>query len=139
MSVKKRGLHDRPRAHKLEDSRFYTQNFFGVDGGFIDFQATVSTSADQVAIVPGYLQKEWQENGRRYFHYQMDNPMVNFYSILSGHYALKKQDYKGIAIEVYYHPAHGWNVDRMMEAMRDAIDYYSQAFGPVSASATADY
>ncbi|TCN90334.1 M1 family aminopeptidase [Shewanella fodinae] len=126
----KRGLQDRPRAHKLEDSRFYTQNFFGVDGGFIDFQATVSTSADQVAIVPGYLQKEWQEDGRRYFHYQMDNPMVNFYSILSGHYALKKQDYKGIAIEVYYHPAHGWNVDRMMEAVRDAIDYYSQAFGP---------
>ncbi|WP_372870955.1 ABC transporter permease/M1 family aminopeptidase [Shewanella sp.] len=126
----KRGLAPKDRANKLEDERFYNQNFFGPQGTFIDFEATVSTSADQTALVPGYLTKSWQENGRNYFHYQMDSPMVNFFSIVSGRYAVKKEEYKGINIEVYYHPAHPWNVDRMIESVRDSIDYFSAAFGP---------
>ncbi len=41
------------------------------DADWIDFEATVSTSKDQIAIAPGYLQKEWIEDDRRYFHYKM--------------------------------------------------------------------
>ncbi|QSX38436.1 ABC transporter permease/M1 family aminopeptidase [Shewanella sedimentimangrovi] len=125
----KRGLAPKERAHKLEDKRFYNTNFFGPEGTFIDFEATVSTSGDQTAIVPGYLTRQWQENGRNFFHYKMDSPMVNFYSIVSGRFAKKQADYKGIAIEVYYHPDHAWNIDRMMESVRDSIDYFSEAFG----------
>src|SRR5690606_29009782 len=54
----KRDLAEKARANKLEDSRYYTQNFFGVDGDFIQFEATISTSADQIALAPGYLQKQ---------------------------------------------------------------------------------
>jgi len=126
----KRGLEPNERANKLEDSQFYQQNFFGPDGDFIQFEATVSTEADQVALVPGYLQKQWQQHGRHYFHYQMDQPMVNFYSISSGRYAVKKAEYNGVAIEVYYHQQHSWNVDRMMESVKDSIAYFSAEFGP---------
>lgn len=126
----KRGLEDKPRANKLEDTRFYRQNFFGVDGDFIDFEATVSTSGQQMALVPGYLQRQWRENGRNFFHYKMDSPMVNFYSILSGRFEVDRQKHKGIVIEVYYHSAHYWNVERMIESVKDSIDYYTQAFGP---------
>ncbi|WP_419570848.1 ABC transporter permease/M1 family aminopeptidase [Rheinheimera sp.] len=126
----KRGLQPNERANKLEDSRFYRQNFFGQDGDFIQFAATISTEADQIALTPGYLQKQWQQDGRQYFRYEMDQPMVNFYAIVSGRYAVKKQEYNGINIEVYYHPAHGWNVDRMIESVRDSIDYFSKEFGP---------
>lgn len=90
----KRGLEDKPRANKLEDTRFYRQNFFGVDGDFIDFEATVSTSGQQMALVPGYLQRQWRENGRNFFHYKMDSPMVNFYSILSGRFEVDRQKHK---------------------------------------------
>ncbi|KKO44805.1 membrane protein [Arsukibacterium ikkense] len=126
----KRGLAPRERANKLEDSRFYRQNFFGQDGDFIQFEAVVSTSADQTALVPGYLQRQWQQDGRNYFHYKMDKPMVNFYSISSGRYAVAREQHNGIAIEVYYHPGHPWNVARMLESVRDSIDYFSEAFGP---------
>lgn len=126
----KRGLAPNERANKLEDSRFYRQNFFGADGDFIQFEATVSTESDQIALVPGYLQKQWQQDGRSYFHYKMDQPMVNFYSISSGRYAVKKEQFQDVAIEVYYHPAHPWNVDRMLESVKDSIRYFSAAFGP---------
>lgn len=126
----KRDLEPNERANKLEDSKFYTQNFFGPDGDFIQFDATISTEADQVALTPGYLQKQWQQDGRNYFHYKMDQPMVNFYSISSGRYEVKKAQHNGVAIEVYYHKGHPWNVDRMIESVKDSIDYFTAAFGP---------
>lgn len=127
---KKRDLAEKQRANKLEDDRFYTQNFFGVNGDFIQFEATISTVADQIAIAPGYLQNKWKKDGRQYFHYLMDSPMVNFYAIISARYDVKRIEHKGIAIEVYYHPDHPWNVVRMIESVEDSIDYYTQAFGP---------
>ena len=57
------------------------------DADWIDFETTVSTSADQIALAPGYLQREWTEDGRRYFHYEMDAPILNFYAFLSARYA----------------------------------------------------
>lgn len=126
----KRGLPPPQRDNKLEDSRFYQENFFGPESDFINYEAVVSTAADQIAISPGYLQKEWQENDRRYFHYKMDQPMVNFYSFLSGRLEVKRETYKGVALEVYYHPTHHWNVDRMLESLRDSLDLFTTSFGP---------
>ena len=63
---------------KLEDES--ARRTIGLaDADWIDFETTVSTSADQIALAPGYLQREWTENGRRYFHYKMDRPMLAFY------------------------------------------------------------
>ena len=118
------------RANKLEDKRFYNESFFGKGVAFIDFEATVSTSIDQFAIAPGYLQSETIENGRRIFHYKMDAPMVNFYSFMSAELASTKEQYKGIDIEVYYHKNHDMNIDRMIESVRDSIDYFTANFGP---------
>jgi ABC-2 type transport system permease protein len=127
---RKRDLPPPKRANKLEDKEYYNQSFFGKGTEFIDFEATVSTAPDQIAISPGYLQKEWQDNGRRYFHYKMDAPMVNFYSFLSARFEVKKAVHKGVNIEVYYHPTHDMNVDVMIESTKDSIDYFTEAFGP---------
>lgn len=127
---RKRELPPPQRANKLEDSRFYQQNFFGPESDFIQFEAVVSTDPDQTALTPGYLQREWQQDGRRYFHYKMDQPMVNFYALVSGRYQVEKQTHQGVALEVYYHPAHHWNVARMFDSMRDSLDLFQQAFGP---------
>lgn len=127
---KKRELAPLERAHKLEETQYYNESFFGKGVGFIDFEATISTSEDQFAIAPGYLQSEKVVDGRRIYHYKMNAPIVNFYSIMSARLASKKTEYKGINIEVYYHPAHGMNVDRMIESVQDSIDYFTEAFGP---------
>jgi hypothetical protein len=49
--------------------------------------------------------------------------------VQSGRYAAKRQVHGGVEHTIYYHPAHHWNVERMMTAMRASIDYYSRAFG----------
>jgi len=127
---RKRDLEPVKRANKLEEEQFYNESFFGKGVGFIDFEATISTSEDQFAIAPGYLQSETVENGRRTFHYKMDAPMVNFYSIMSAKLSAKKESYKGINIEIYYHEDHHMNVDRMIESVKDSIDYFTENFGP---------
>ncbi|MFY8275320.1 ABC transporter permease/M1 family aminopeptidase [Pseudoalteromonas sp. SSDWG2] len=129
---RKRGLPQLERANKLEDSHYYNQSFFGQGVGFIDFSATITTDIDQFAIAPGYLQREEvdKEQGRRTFRYEMDAPMVHFYNIMSADLEVKKEHHKGINIEVYYHRDHGWNVDTMIEATKDSIDYFTKAFGP---------
>jgi len=90
----------------------------------------VSTAGDQVAIAPGTLEREWEEGGRRYFHYHTTDPMVNWFAFASARYAVKKVMHDGVAIEVYYHPAHSANVDRMIAATATSLDLFGAGFGP---------
>jgi ABC-2 type transport system permease protein len=127
---RKRNLEPLKRAYALEDTTRYGESFFGKGVDFIDFSATISTSGDQFAIAPGYLQKEWQQDGRNYYRYEMDSPMVNFYSVMSARLESKKVVHDGVSIEVYYHSTHHWNIDRMIESSQDSLDYFESAFGP---------
>jgi len=127
---RKRDLDEPERAYKLEDESRYREHAFDKSITFIDFKATLSTSSDQIAIAPGYLTREWEENGRKYFRYEMDNPILNFFSINSGRMAVKKEDYRGVSIEVYYHPTHDWNIDDMIQSTKDSLDYFQRIFGP---------
>ncbi len=57
---------------------------FNDNADLIHFEATVSTTADQIAIAPGYLQKSWEEKGRKYFYYIQDTPIQLFESVAVG-------------------------------------------------------
>ena len=132
---KKHGL--APKDHRmpdLDDPVNRQRNYISGDADWIDFEATVSTAEDQIALAPGYLQKEWVESGRRYFHYKMDVPILHFYSFLSARYAVKKGEWKGpqgaVPIEIYYQPGHEYNVQSMIDAVKDSLDYYTKNFSP---------
>jgi ABC-2 type transport system permease protein len=132
-SNKTRKKHDLPYkapTYSIDDTAQLMRNLFIRDADFIDFEATISTSEDQIAIVPGYLQKEWNENGRRYFHYKMDSPIMNFYSFLSARYEVKKDKWNDVDIEIYYHKGHEYNLDRMIEGIKHSLDYYTENFSP---------
>jgi ABC-2 type transport system permease protein len=126
---RKRGLGEVPRKAKLEDEAA-RYNIGIVDSDWINFEATVSTSEDQIALAPGYLQREWTENGRRYFHYKMDRPMLPYYCFLSARWQVKKGEWQGLPIEIYHDAAHAYNVDRMIEATRKSLDYFTVHFSP---------
>ena len=119
-----------PRMPKLGDEKARANTYIANDADWLAFDTTVSTSADQIALAPGYLQKEWTANGRHYFHYVMDKPMLPFAAWLSARYAVKRDHFKDIAIEVYYNPAHAWNVDRMIQGVKDALAYYDANYTP---------
>jgi hypothetical protein len=126
---RKRGLGDVPRAAKLEDESARGSMGFS-DADWIDFETVVSTSADQIALAPGYLQREWTEGDRRYFHYKMDRPMLPFFCYLSARWQVKRGEWRGMPIEVYYDAGHPYNVDRMIDSSRKSLDYFTANFSP---------
>ncbi|WP_367913731.1 ABC transporter permease/M1 family aminopeptidase [Leadbetterella sp. DM7] len=127
---KKYGLKDRERMAEPTDMQARRNNYISNNADWMSFEATVSTSEDQIAIAPGYLQKEWTENGRKYFHYKMDKPILNFYAFNSARYDVRKEEYKGVSMEIYYQKGHEYNLDRMMSSLKHSLDYYTENFSP---------
>jgi hypothetical protein len=108
---------------------------FPPDSDWITYHTVVSTSADQMAIAPGYLQREWRENGRNFYEYSMGSThILDFFSYISARYQSRKQTYHGpggdVSLEVYYHPAHTYDVDDMLASSRAGLDYYQRVFSP---------
>lgn len=112
------------------DSTALGNTYISKDADWIDFEATVSTSKDQIAIAPGYLQKEWIEGDRRYFHYKMDSKILNFYAFNSAKYEVVQDKWNDVKLEIYYHKDHDYNLDRMMKGMKAALEYCSTNFSP---------
>jgi ABC-type transport system involved in multi-copper enzyme maturation permease subunit len=127
---RKRGLGEPVRMAKLEDQAARANTVFGNDADWINFETTVSTSGDQIALAPGYLQKTWKENGRSYYQYKMDQKMMPFFAYLSANWEVKKGDWHGMPIEIYHDRKHGYNVDRMITATQKSLDYYTTQFTP---------
>lgn len=124
------GLAPKERMASPYDSTALKNNYISYDADWIDFETTISTAPNQIAIAPGYLQKEWEENGRRYFHYKMDSKMLNFYSFISAEFEVARDTWNDINIEVYYHKGHDYNIDRMIKGVKKSLDYYTEEFSP---------
>jgi hypothetical protein len=90
----------------------------------------VGTQHDQTAIAPGELQREWTENGRRYFHYVSDETIGNEYAFFSARYALHEARWNDVAIQIFHHPGHDANVGRMVRAVQASLAYYTAQLGP---------
>ena len=126
----KHGLDKAKRMPKLEDVAARNENAISSEADWINLESTVSTSPDQIAIMPGYLQKEWVENGRRYFHYKMDAPILNLYSLNSARYMVRRDRWNDVNLEIYYHAGHEFNLDRMIDSLKATLNYCSQNFSP---------
>ena len=117
------------------DAVHSVNNLFPREADWVTYHTVVSTSSDQIAIAPGYLQREWQENGRRFFEYSMGSThILDFFSYISARYQSRKEIYHGpngdVALEVYYDPAHTYDVDDMLASSRAGLDYYQRVFSP---------
>ena len=82
----------------------------GGDADGINFEMIIGTEIDQTALVPGNLIKQWEQEGRNYFHYKMNEPIINFYSVVSARYEVEKDSWipksdtlgTAIDLEIYY-------------------------------------
>ncbi|MEX2478927.1 MAG: M1 family aminopeptidase [Gracilimonas sp.] len=123
-------LPEKDRMAPPTDSTARMNNYISSDADWIDFETTISTSPEQIAIAPGYLQDEWEENGRHYFHYKMDSTIVNFYSFISADFDVVEDSWNDVNIEIYHHPDHTYNLDYMIDGVKKSLDYYTENFSP---------
>lgn len=126
---RKQGLKEKERLRDLNDPKGRLNTYIANDADWIDFDATVSTAPDQIALAPGTEVRRWTQNGRAYFQYHRDR-MLNFYAFLSARYAVKTTTWNGVKIEVLYHPEHPYDVDAMLAAAKASLAYCSKNFGP---------
>lgn len=113
------------------DTYYSNINLFVADSEWVKFHAVVSTSPDQIAVAPGYLTRDWTQDGRHYFDYDMgDTRINNFFSFLSGRFSVKRDKWKDVDLVIYYNPGHEYNLDKMMDACKTGLDYYERNFGP---------
>lgn len=116
-------------------------NLFTSDSDWITYNTVVSTTdhdsegQPQIALAPGYLQRDWHQNGRHYFAYSMgDVKIANFFAYVSARYAIKREVYQGangpINIEVYYDPHHPYDVDDMIASTKAGLAYYEKNYSP---------
>jgi len=117
------------------DPKGMSNMLFNDDADMVHFEATLSTTPDQIAIAPGYLQKTWEDKGRKYYHYVQDTPIDLFYTIVSARYEVLKDLVKlpgrdPINIEIYYDKKHPFNLNRFRAAYVDGLKYFSDVYGP---------
>ncbi|HZX81574.1 MAG TPA: M1 family aminopeptidase, partial [Lysobacter sp.] len=105
----------------------------GGDAGWTTSDITLSTPADQIPLAPGARVSERVADGRRIVRFVSKAPIKNLFSIQSARYAVRREVHAGIEHSIYFHPAHRWNVERMMRAMRASIAYFGAAYGPYPA------
>lgn len=113
-----------------QDTLHRMDAYIGINSDWVNVETVFRTAPDQIAIGPGSLLREWEENGRRCFHYKLDHASFNFYSFLSARYEVARRDWNGVKLEVYYQKEHDFNVERMLKAMQKSLEYYTANFGP---------
>ncbi len=127
---RKYGLPDERRPPKLEDESGRAHHYFRHDTDWVNAEITLTSDADQVVIAPGYRVEEFVEDGRRTARFKTEAPIHNFFSIQSARYAVATDQWNDVEVQVYYHPEHDYNVQRMLDATKDSIEYYSENFSP---------
>ena len=130
---KKYDLKSKERTPQLSDelSELHNRNYINNgQSDYINVESIISTIKGQIAIAPGSLIKNWEENEREYYHYKTDTPSLNFYSFMSADFEIKTRKWNGVDIEVYYDEKHPENVDMILDAVERSLDYYTKNFGP---------
>ncbi len=130
------------RLPKLGDPQWLNRSQLGLSRRTA-FRTEFSTSADQIAIAPGYLVGDVVEReGRRIYTYEMDEPIWPFFSFVSARYDVVRDRWEGgetadtadagsaVDIEIYYHPEHDYNIESMINGTKKSLDYFSRAFSP---------
>ena len=111
------------------DSTAVNRHYYSQDSDLIHLKTTISTSSNQTAIAPGYLKKKWVENDRNYFEYETNSKIKNSLSFSSGAFTIEKELYKGVNLELFYHKSHTYNLSKMKDGMKAALDYNQTYFG----------
>ena len=129
------GLDELDRAPDRDNLWARQFHFIGRSSDYVDFSAKMCTDPGQIPIAPGKLERTYDENGRTCRDYKAINPILNFFSFISADYEVRRDEWENpdgpnVDLAVYYHRSHDYNIDLMVQAMKDSLDTFTDLFGP---------
>jgi len=127
---KKHGLKPKDRMASIDDMAARMNTYISDDSDWVTMDITIGTDKGQTALAPGNLLKEWIDGDRHYYQYSPERKVLNFYAVCSADYAVKKDTWNNVAIEIYYDKKHPYNVDRMITGIKRSLDYFTTNFSP---------
>ncbi|MEJ7665204.1 MAG: hypothetical protein WKG07_39610 [Hymenobacter sp.] len=125
-----------PHLAPVNDLKARQNTYISQDADWIRFRTTVSTASRPDGYCPRLPAKEWTGDGRRYFTYVMDRPMLNFYTFLSARYLTYKDKWvdsvgqRTVPITIYYQPGHTYNLASMAARAKASLACCSRNFSP---------
>ena len=127
---RRRGLPPKPAGlPALGDPAYLNVLNYGFDQ-LMNYRVVIGTDADQIAVAPGRLEREWRHAGRRYFDYKMEIPIRPRIFIASARYQVARDNWNGIPVEVYYDAKHPWNVSAILSTAKAGLEYNTREFAP---------
>jgi ABC-type transport system involved in multi-copper enzyme maturation permease subunit len=127
---RKHGLGPKPRMHDIDDPVARMRNDTSYSADWITLDTVISTEADQIAIAPGELVREWRQGSRRFFEYRTRGKALHFFCAVSARYRVLRDKWNDVDLAIYYHPGHEYNLGKMMQGMKDALTYCTTNFSP---------
>jgi ABC-2 type transport system permease protein len=127
---RKHGLPPRERMLDLDDPEARKRNYAMADSDWITSGVTVCTRPGQIALAPGALVRRFSQDGRDCSVYRGEGKVLNFPTALSARYQVRRDRWQDVDIEIDYHRGHEFDVERMVQAVKDTLAYATRAFGP---------
>ena len=128
------GLDPDRRPAKLEDATANGKHVLRPDSDWVTAEITVHTDNDQIPIAPGYQVSEETANGRITRRFRTEAPIQHFFSIQSARYDVRTASVETrsgpVKLEIYHHPDHTQNLERIETAMKASIRIFSERFSP---------
>ena len=105
-----------------------TRNDQKIADDWVNFETTVSTSADQSVVAVGKLENSWKEGDRNYFYYKSNGKINTQFAYVSAEFTEHKKYHKGVDITIYHHPKHDKDNALVNHALTHTMDYFSKNF-----------
>ncbi len=123
------GLPSMDRLPELGDPMYLDILGAGI-GSRANISVIFSTSADQIAVAPGVLQRQWRDGQRRYFEYVTEHPILQGLSFTSARYEVARDNWNDVQLEIYHDAKHSYNSAAMLGTAKKSLDYFTREFSP---------
>lgn len=118
------GLPEDIPGYNISDSAALYRNVWSPVSDWVHINVTIGTAADHTAIAPGYLQKQWEKDGRRYFTYSTGEQRIPYgMEIFSGVFAKQVKKIDSTTVELYAYEHHMGHADSLFSKTTQYLGY----------------
>jgi aminopeptidase N len=117
-----------PELKELKPSEASTEN---AAYQWVKMESVISVPEGQQAIAQGALVKQWQQDGRSFFHYKTSQPLRAISAFVVVPWQAKQVQHGKVLLEMYV-PEQNQSTELTMLAMQQTLSWFEQQISPYS-------